>query len=121
MPTKDEVALVDDRALTIQDYYMIRSKLQTPSSDHALWVGISMLALQNKTRFDGKEISIQAAFDIARYAIRDLPPSYAAASLREYYKQTPSLPEPEEVKKEMEALSQKSIVRRNPVPLSQFN
>ncbi len=120
MPTKDEIALIDNHPLTIAAFLKIRSRLQTRSPETALWVGISMIALQNKTRAEGREISSLAAYDIVRYAIRDLSTSDARSALIEYFRETVPLPDPDFVKKEIQSISDKTSVLRNPLPLSFF-
>jgi hypothetical protein len=87
----------------------------------AVWVGIAMLALQSKMRASGKELSPEALFDIASYAIRDRPPLHASKSLKELYPDSAALPSPEEVKKDLEKITRQAIVLRNSAPLSSFN
>jgi hypothetical protein len=120
LPTKDEVARVDGRPLTIQDFLTIRSRLQNPSDATALWVGISSIALQNNAHSRGRSIQPEYAIDIARYAVGDLQSFSADESLKEYFPESQDVPSPESVKKEIDALTQRSLVQKSSRPLSHF-
>lgn len=120
-PTKDEVAVVSGRPLSIRDFLVIRSQMPTQTAETALWTGIAMLSLQTETKNKGREISLQSALHVARYAAHDLSPDNAQIGLKEYYAQSKDFPSPDEVKKEIESITQKLVIRRNPQPLSQFN
>jgi len=113
IPTKDEVALVDGRALSITAFLTLRSHLRTHATEAIFWVGTAALALQNETRARGEEIQISTAVDIARYALGELNAAEADTSLRQYFARTGLPPTPANARTELDHLLSKSSVQRN--------
>lgn len=111
-PTKDQVALVDGRPLTLTDFLAIRERLKTPSSEQAYWVGIATLALQSEARSRGHDISLQNTYDVARYAIGDIIALEAQSSLNTYFNGK-QVPPPEEVKRQIDTITKNSVIVRN--------
>src|SRR5687767_9750617 len=81
LPTKDEVARVNGRPLSLQDFLTIRENLNEPSNQKAFWIGTAALALQDDRRSQGKEVTFRAAFELARYAMNDISVIQAASSI----------------------------------------
>jgi hypothetical protein len=121
MPTKDEVALVNEQPLSISDYLNIRKIMADSTRESAIWAGISALSLQHQAGERGVHLSARTSLDIARYALRNLSTPSAIASLQQYYHFGKTPPSPEWVKKELEELVEKSVVKRSPVALSSFD
>jgi hypothetical protein len=121
VPTKDEVALVDGRALSISGFFALRTQLKRPSTEGVLWVGIAALALQNETRARGHEISTRAAVDIARYALGDSSAAESENGLREYFSFSAVPPAPTQVKQELDRIVSKTTVQRNERAVASLN
>jgi hypothetical protein len=120
VPTKDEIVRVNGRPLTLNDFLFIRSQTEDSSAETAYWLGVSTLVIQNHGKKQGKNISAASALLIARYALGKITEQTASSSLNQYYARTTPVPTPQEVKKEIEQLTQQMIVLKNPTPLSQF-
>ena len=112
-PTKDEVVLVDGRALSISGFYALRTQLKNPSTEAVIWVAVATLTLQNETRGRGGELSTPEAAEIARYALGELTLNEARKSLRGYFREPAALPSPDQTKREVERLVSLSNVQRN--------
>ncbi len=117
LPTKDELALVNQHPLTLNDFLIIREQLHDKKNEDALWIGISALALHGAT---SNQLDKMSAYTIARYALKDISLAEAEISLKQYYRSQQNMPSPDEVKKELDGINQKAQVMRNPVPLSSY-
>jgi hypothetical protein len=113
-PTKDEVLLVDGRAISIAGFYALRTQLKNPSTEAVLWAGVATLVLQKETRGRGGELSTVAAVEIARYAMGELSLGEAQGSLRDHFGHLGPLPTSDQTKREIERLVSKSDIQRNP-------
>jgi hypothetical protein len=120
LPTKDEVALINGHPLSVGDYLVLRSQLDTSTPEETLWVGIAAIVLQDTLQSHGKVLSSPAAVGIARYALRAITEEEAKPHLIEYYNQLKKFPSPEDVKREVEEISSKSLIQRNSRALSEL-
>lgn len=111
---------MDGRSLSIADFLVVRSLLKASSAPVALWAGIATLALQNETQSKGKSISTRTAFEIVRYALGDASEVEVASSLREYYREFYDLPRAQKVREDLEAVTHRSVIQKNPQVISQF-
>lgn len=118
MPSKDEVALVDGRPLTLTDYLALRDHIRKHTTEAVLWAGIAALAIQNETRARGAELRSASAVEVALYALGELNAAEADNSLRAYFARTGLPPKPDEVRAALDRLLATSIVRRNERALS---
>jgi len=121
LPTKDEVALINGRPITISDYLFIRDTLQSKySPEVTLWVGLASYVLLQNTLERKIEFSKKQALDIARYSVGDITLKEAANSLRVYF--APKAPElnPAIIKKELDTLIGRAIIIKNPIDLAAF-
>ena len=118
VPNKDEVALINGRALSLSAFIALRSQVRTRGSEAVLWVGLGAFALQDEAKSHDQELSIVAAVEIARYAMRELGADQADQSLRQYFTRVQTPPEPELVHKEIDRLLASATVRRNNMVLA---
>lgn len=114
LPTSEEVALVNQQAYSLSDFYYVRSSLNQPNSQSAVWVGIAALALKQHTAKRGASISNETALFLARYAINDITLAEAIPHLRQF---TPSpwshLPSSREVKSLFDEAIQTVRIQKN--------
>jgi hypothetical protein len=122
MPTKDEVALVNGRPLTVMDFLIIRSALKNPTDQNVYWAGTAALSLQEDSRSKGNELPLQTALAIVQYALNDLPAVEVISSIREFYIGRSFLhpPSPAEVKKEIDMVMRKTLIQKGAQALSQL-
>lgn len=131
VPTQDEVARINGRPFTVGDFLLIRSQTEKPTPEIAYWLGVSALVLQDHKTRQGQLLSGSAALQVARYALQLIPQKTAVPALKEYYASSffkasqrttlsEAFPSPEEVKKEIEQLTQRAVIVKNPTPISQF-
>jgi hypothetical protein len=78
-PSKDEVLLVNGRAFSLSDFYLVRSRLRSPALKKAntvIWAGTAALLLEENAQIHGKTtqpaMASPDALLIARYALADL-------------------------------------------------
>jgi hypothetical protein len=120
-PTKDDVALVDGKPFSLSTYMAIRSILQHASVENTFWVGVAVLAIQSDREKHGKPFKIETALNVARYALNDLPPELAGPSLREFFGETDSVPNPAELRQKIDRLVSQAVVQRNPQVLADLH
>jgi hypothetical protein len=118
LPTKDEVAVVNGRPITIDHYLTIRHFLNTTSAETILWVCIATIAIQNEAQSRNRELSPSHALEIARYAIGEMAEQEASGSLQEFYGPSVAIPVPAQVLKDIESLTNRSVIHKNHQALS---
>lgn len=120
-PTKDEVALVDGRPFTITDFLKIQNHLKNPTPELAYWIGVSTLVLEKEGEIRGKILPLPLAYDIARYAAGELQESENQGSFHQAMQNFfGSSTNPQDIKKEIDRITQKAVVQKNPQPLNQY-
>ena len=117
LPTKDQVALVNGRPLTLSDYHYVRSLVPQLAPQTVFWIGTAALALQIEAHTSGVSLSSTQALEISRYSMGSLAVETAMPSLRAFYSTRP-IPSPNEVKRELEALLARSVVLKSTVDLT---
>ncbi len=117
-PTKDEVALVDGRPLSLTAFFTLRDHIRKHTTEAVLWAGTAALAIQNETRARGAEVRASTAVEVALYALGELNAAQADTSLHEYFAKPGLPPRPEEVRALLDRLLAASTVRRNERALS---
>ena len=113
LPTKDEVALVNERSLTITDFNQIRSTMKKRSTEGAVWVGIGAILLQKELKRQGQSLAPPVAIEIARYAWGDIPALHPPDALHHLFPDRTGLLSPDDLKREIDRLSQQNVVIRN--------
>lgn len=119
LPTKDDVALVDGKPLTLGAFAAIRSTVAGADRETVLWLGIAALALQNDSRARGHEVSPKTALNLAKFAAGLLPRDVVADEAREYQGSSRAItPDPATFKSELDALIRRAVVHRNEQAIS---
>lgn len=121
LPTKDDVALIDGRALTLTSFSRLKAAFPKASNESLLWLGLGSMALQSSARSKGFDLGGQSALNVARFAAGELSVKDAETDLRTYYQKTGILPGSEQVRREIETLLQDSSILRNPQALLEFH
>lgn len=122
VPTKDEVLVVDGRALSISGYLVLRSQLRLRDKEGVFFAAAATLALQNDSRLTGSELSPKEAFDIVRYALDDGASPELQEASKQYFKVSSGrLPDAATLRKQLSLLVTRSVVQRNPQVLAELN
>jgi hypothetical protein len=120
LPTKDDVALVDGKALTIGAYMAIRETVTNKDRETILWLGLASLAIQNDSRSRGHELAPDIALNLAKFATGLLPRNLVANEIREYQGAKAVTPDAVTFKAELDALLARAVIHRNERALSDF-
>ncbi len=120
LPSKDDVALIEGRALTLTFFGEIRATVPKASVETQLWLGLGAMALQDKARTRDVYVPIRSALIIARYAAGELSAEMAEPAVREYYQVAGPIPEATRVRDEIDQILKQSTIHRNPQALQEF-
>jgi hypothetical protein len=120
MPSKDEIAVIDGRALTITHFLSIRRQMRQPSAESAYWLGLASLALEKDAKTKGKTFSLLDALLLSRYAIGDISRLEASAVLQAYFEPVAVPSTQEDVKKAVDQLLKRSWIQNGLIPISQL-
>lgn len=121
IPSKDEVALVDGRPLSLSGFVNLRTLLKDPSIENTFWVGIASLTIQNNAISRNINLPMESAVVLARYAAQDLPLEDCAGALRAFLGPQGELPGQVAWKNQVERWVAQSVVQRNPQVLAQLH
>ena len=126
MPTKDEVARVNGIPFTLSEFVSIRKSLSTRSSDKAYWIGVAALTLVSETQSRKNPLNYSSALELAKYAAfessetqsLESPSEGLKKNLKFHFPTYSDSPSPQQLKAEIEKMTQKIAVVKNPFSLS---
>lgn len=120
LPSKDDVALIDGRALTLTAFSSLKAEIPKASTESLLWLGLGSMALQNHARAQGRELPALLALNIARYAAGELTGEAAHGALEALYGRTLTPPTPQAVRQQIDQLLRNATIVRNPQAIEEF-
>jgi hypothetical protein len=125
LPTKDEVALINGRALSFAQFEEIHRKLGKPSLESTLWICLGAMVLQDDLKqTQGRLLEANYSIDIASFAAGAtsaplIEPAWQAYSVNSAGAAARPIPPKEELRAKIEALLNRSEIVRNPHALSE--
>lgn len=108
----DEIALVNNQPLSLQDYLLISSQLKN-QRELALWVGVAITLLQGSIQNSSTRLSKLEAYNIVRYSIHEMTYEEAEKSLKRYYSHQESIPHADQIRRDLEKLTEKATITKN--------
>lgn len=121
LPTKDEVALINGRALSFAQFEEVHRKLGKPSLESSLWICLGAMVLQDDLKQSlGRSLEANYSIDIARYAAGAVSAPLIEPAWEAYSggAKRPILPQ-EQLRAKIEELLSRSEIVRNPHALSE--
>jgi hypothetical protein len=114
LPTKDDVALVNGRPLTINAFRWVRSLVRKDRSPgNVFWIGTAALALATDRAPAPDALPSRESLEVALYAAGELPLDAALRSLAAILPDLGARPSPESVRARLDALLARAAVQKN--------
>ena len=120
LPTKDDVALIDGRPLSLGALLAIRSSAPRLDRETLLWVGLAATVLQNDGRAKGRELSPLTAVNLAKFAMGLLPRDQITQEIKDYQGAQAVPPDSTTFKAEVDSLLSRAVIRRNEHALAEI-
>lgn len=111
-PTKDEVLLVEGKAMTLSGFLALRHRFPELSKQDIAWMATAALSLQAHAEKTGSPpIDVGRAVDLARYALGILPQG-SEEFLRGHFASS-AVPSATDFRRELDRIISQSAVQRN--------